>query len=81
MRGQVRKPPQKVSKKPTIGLEWSVLMSVPVFPQELRAQHLSKSPKGKRVIPGARGGGGCHPRAQTLFPPSHQWLFQTLQQF
>lgn len=71
MRGQVRKPPQKVSKKPAIGLEWNVLMSVPVFPQELpedAAQHLSKSPKGKRAIPGTRGGTGCHPRAQSLFP-------------
>ena len=45
----------------------------PVCPQELRAQHLNKSPKGKRAIPGA-GRGGCHPRALTLLPPSHQWL-------
>lgn len=49
MRGQVRKPPQKVSKKLTVGLELSVPMSVPFSLQELCPQHLSKSPKGKRA--------------------------------
>ena len=79
-RGQVRKPPQKILKKPTVGLELGVPVSVPFAPQELRAQDLSKSPEGKRAIPMARGG-GCHPRALPVRPLPHQWLVQTFPQF
>lgn len=62
MQSQVRKPPQEVSEKPTVELELSISVPVVFAPQELCAQHLSKSPKGKRAIPGA-GGCDCHPRA------------------
>lgn len=62
MQSQVRKPPQEVSEKPTVELELSIPVPVVFAPQELCAQHLNKSPKGKRAIPGA-GGCDCHPRA------------------
>lgn len=66
-----KKATKKVSKKPTVGLGLSVPVSVPIAPQELCAQHLSKSPKGKRAIP----------RALTLHSVSHQCLAQTLLRF
>lgn len=52
----------------------------PLASWELCAQHLSKSPKGKRAIPRS-GGGDCHPKTWTVHPPSPQWLVQTLLQF
>lgn len=60
-----------------LGLELSVPLSVSFASWELCAQHLSKSPKGKRAIPRS-GGGDCHPKAWSVHPPSPQWLVWTL---